>query len=65
MRLLRILAIGLLIAVVQEIARTTPYLGLPFEPKPVFLDCYAQAKWNGKVYIPTGRTICLADAEVQ
>ena len=43
------------------VAQTTPYLGLPFEPKPVFLDCYDQAKWDGKHFIKTGKTICLAD----
>ena len=42
-----------------ETARTTPYLGLPFEPKPRFLDCYPQAVWDGKAFVETGRTICL------
>ena len=37
----------------------SPYLGLPFEPKPRFLDCYPQALWDGKAFVETGRTICL------
>jgi hypothetical protein len=58
-RVLRIAVAVFLLAAFIEIARTTPYLGLPFEPKPK--DCYPQAKWNGRVYVPTGRTICLGD----
>jgi hypothetical protein len=58
-RVLRIAVAALLVSAIIEIARTTPYLGLPFEPKPTFLDCYQQAKWNGKVHVPTGRTVCL------
>ncbi len=58
---MRIAAAAFLISAVIEVARTTPYLGLPFEPKPKFLDCYEQAKWNGKVFVPTGRTVCLGD----
>jgi hypothetical protein len=58
-RVLRIAVAALLFTAMIEIARTTPYLGLPFEPKPKFLDCYPQAKWNGKIYVPTGRTVCL------
>jgi len=42
-----------------ETARTTPYLGLPLEPKPAFLDCYHQAVWDGRTFVETGRMICL------
>jgi hypothetical protein len=58
-RVLRIAVYAILMAGAIETARTTPYLGLPFEPKPRFLDCYPQALWNGKVFVETGRTICL------
>jgi hypothetical protein len=58
-RVLRVVLAAFSITAVIEVARTTPYLGLPFEPKPRFLDCYPQATWNGKVYVPTGRTVCL------
>lgn len=55
---------GLLLWLLVEFAQTTPFLGLPFEDKlaatkPVFLDCYAQAKWDGHRFVETGRTICL------
>jgi hypothetical protein len=58
-RLLRIAVYAILMASAIETARTTPYLGLPFEPKPRFLDCYPQAVWSGKAFVETGRTICL------
>jgi hypothetical protein len=60
-RLGRGVFLTLLVLGLVELSRTTPYLGLPFEPKPVFLDCYAQAKWNGKTFVPTGRTLCLGE----
>jgi hypothetical protein len=60
-RLVRIAVYGALMAGVIETARTTPYLGLPLEPKPRFIDCYQQAAWNGKVFVETGRMICLGD----
>jgi hypothetical protein len=60
-RVVRIVVCGILMAGAIETARTTPYLGLPFEPKPRFLDCYRQAAWTGKTYVETGRTICLGD----
>jgi hypothetical protein len=63
-RIPRILALALLLFVVVSVAQTTEYLGLPFEPRPIFMDCFPQAKWNGKVYVPTGRTICLSDSQV-
>jgi hypothetical protein len=62
-RLVRITAYAILLASAVETARTTPYLGLPFEPKPTFLDCYPQARWNGKAFVETGRTICLGSHE--
>lgn len=58
-RVVRVLVYGTLMASAIETARTTPYLGLPFEPKPRFLDCYRQAVWNGKTFVETGTTICL------
>jgi hypothetical protein len=58
-RFLRIILLGLGLACGMEVSRTTPYLGLPFEPAPVFLDCYQQAKWNGQQFVATGREICL------
>ncbi len=58
-RVLRITVYAILMASAIEAARTTPYLGLPFEPKPVFLDCYHQAVWDGTGFVETGRTICL------
>jgi len=24
-----------------------------------FADCYPQARWNGREFVPTGQTICL------
>ena len=60
-RVVRIAALGLLMAGVIETARTTPYLGLPLEPEPRFLDCYRQAAWDGKAFVETGRTICLGE----
>ena len=60
-RVVRIAVYAILMASAIETARTTPYLGLPFEPKPRFLDCYRQAAWNGKVFVETGRMICLGD----
>jgi hypothetical protein len=60
-RVLRIAVYAILMASVIETARTTPYLGLPFEPKPRFLDCYRQAAWNGRTFVETGRTICLGE----
>lgn len=60
-RLFRIVVLALAITCFKEISRTTPYLGLPFEPKPVFLDCYAQAKWDGHHFISTGRMLCLGE----
>lgn len=59
MRALRIIVGGTILACVVSIAQTTPYLGLPLEPKPIFLDCYQQAEWSGTEFIKTGRTICL------
>jgi len=58
-RVIRIVLLGVGLACGMEVSRTTPYLGLPFEPKPTFLDCYPQAKWDGLHFIPTGREICL------
>jgi hypothetical protein len=58
-RVVRIAVYAMLMASAIETARTTPYLGLAFEPKPTFLDCYRQAAWNGKTFVETGRTICL------
>ncbi len=58
-RVVRIAIYGIVMACGIEAARTTPYLGLPFEPKPAFLDCYRQAAWNGKTFVETGRTVCL------
>jgi hypothetical protein len=58
-RVVRIAIYGVAMAGVIETARTTAYLGLPFEPKPAFLDCYRQATWNGETFVETGRTICL------
>jgi hypothetical protein len=58
-RVVRIAIYAVAMAGVIETARTTAYLGLPFEPKPAFLDCYRQAAWNGKTFVETGRTICL------
>ena len=46
-------------ATAMEMARTTPYLGLPFEPEPRFLDCYPQTACNGATFVETGRTVCL------
>ena len=60
-RVVRIAVYSIVIAGVIETARTTPYLGLPLEPTPRFLDCYRQAAWNGRVFVETGRTICLGD----
>ena len=60
-RIPRILALGLALFALVSVAETTPYLGLPFEPKVVFMDCFPQATWTGKVYVPTGRTICLGE----
>jgi hypothetical protein len=62
-RLVRIAVYAILMASAIETARTTPYLGLPFEPKPRFLDCYPQAGWDGKAFVATGRTICLGGDE--
>lgn len=59
MRLARISVLDVLLFAVVSIAETTEYLGLPFEPRPLFLDCYKQARWNGRVFVETGRTICL------
>ena len=64
MRVLRILALGTALAIVVSVAQTTPYLGLPFEPKPTFADCYRQARCTGHTFVPTGRTICLSDSQV-
>ncbi len=61
-RILRIAVAAFLLAALVEIARTTPYLALPFEPRPRFLDCYPEAKWNGRVFVETGRTLCLGEA---
>jgi hypothetical protein len=58
-RLVRIAIYADLMTSAIEAAGTTPYLGLPFEPKPRFLDCYPQAVWDGKAFVETGRTICL------
>ena len=58
-RVVRIVVYAALMAGTIETARTTPYLGLPLEPKPVFLDCYHQAAWNGRTFVETGRMICL------
>ena len=58
-RTLRIASLTVLCTVGQWISQTTPYLGVPLEPKPVFMDCYEQALWNGRVFTPTGKTICL------
>jgi len=60
-RVVRIAVYAIVMAGVIETARTTPYLGLPLEPQPKFLDCYRQAAWTGKTYVETGRMICLGD----
>jgi hypothetical protein len=47
---------------IVAVAQTTPPLSwFPLEPKPVFLDCYRQAVWNGHTFIETGRTVCLGN----
>ena len=61
MRLLRIALLTLALATILELGRTMPYLGLPGEPPVQFMDCYAQAKWDGRVYIPTGKMLCLGE----
>ena len=58
-RVVRIVLLGVAFACIIEVAQTTPYLGLPFELKPVFPDCYRQAKWDGHRFIETGRETCL------
>lgn len=58
-RAVRIAIYAIVMACAIETARTTPYLGLPFEAKPAFLDCYRQAAWNGKTFVETGRMVCL------
>ena len=58
-RVVRIAVYAIVMAAVVETARTTPYLGLPLEPKPAFLDCYRQAVWDGRTFVETGRMICL------
>ena len=63
MRPLRIVALALLLFALVSVAETTPYLGLPFEPKVVFMDCYRQAKWNGRVFVETGRFLCLPETQ--
>lgn len=60
-RVARIAVYAIVMAGAIEVARTTPYLGLPLEPKPRFLDCYRQATWTGKRFVETGRMICLGD----
>jgi len=62
-RLLRQFALGLALFAIVSVAETTPYLGLPFEPKALFLDCYDQAKWNGRVFVKTGRFLCLPETQ--
>lgn len=64
-RALRIAVYTAVIFSVIEIANTTPYLGLPFEPKPIFLDCYESAVWTGKVFVGTGKMICLGETTSQ
>jgi len=64
LRLLRQFALALLLFALISVAQTTPPLGLPFEPKVSAEDCYRQARWNGRVFVKTGRTICLSDAEI-
>jgi len=63
-RLARIFVLSVLLFIAFCVVETAPYLGLPFEARPVFLDCYPQATWDGKAFVETGRTICLADQEV-
>ncbi len=58
-RVVRVALLGAALAGVLELSRTTPYMGLPFEPKPV--DCYEGAAWNGKAFVPTGNFYCLKD----
>ncbi len=48
---------GLLLYGLVEVSRTMPYLGLPLEPLPV--DCYEQARWDGRTFVKTGRVVCL------
>jgi hypothetical protein len=57
MRLLRITAFSILMWLWIQLAMTTPYLGLPFEPRPA--ECYQQAHWNGVAFVYTGQSICL------
>lgn len=59
LRYLRRLFLSAILFIIIGIAQTTPYLGLPFEPKPTFMDCYSQAKWTGHDWQTTGKTICL------
>jgi hypothetical protein len=33
--------------------------GISTSHVPPIVDCYAQARWNGHDYIPTGEWICL------
>ena len=50
---------GLALWVVVGVAQTTSYLGLPFEPKPVYPDCYESMTWDGHKFHHTGITKCL------
>ncbi len=59
MRCTRIATLSVLLFVGFCVAETMPYLGLPLESQPTFLDCYRQATWNGKMFVETGKTICL------
>jgi hypothetical protein len=63
-RAVRVVIYATLMASAIETARTTPYLGLPFEPRPEFPDCYRQATWNGKAFVETGLTICLGGSDL-
>jgi len=62
-RLLRQFALGLALFAIVSVAETTPYLGLPFEPKAIALQCYDQAWWNGRVFVKTGRFLCLPETQ--
>lgn len=44
-----------------QVSQTTGYVGLPFEPKPTFLDCYQQAVWDGSEFVESGHVICLGE----
>ena len=46
---------------------TMPNYDIPILNKiiaaPTFIDCYPQAKWNGKKFIETGAAFCLDELD--